>query len=168
MIIKLAFTLFLGSCAMIQTPPKPHAPKEFSRGEIILANQLLTKVFDQEMAPLKCVPDIDEASLLLRTVNPRREVVQDDMEALLDNQEEVKKLIEKCEQNCTCSYVDELLREHLVVLEKKLRGTLEKNLKLKDLASCLNYAKETFCGSELFQELNREKVDFSYVDEDAP
>ena len=168
MIAKLALSLLLGSCAMIKTPSKPHAPKEFSRGEIILANQLLTKIFDQEMAPLKCVPDIDEASLLLRTINPRREVVQDDLEALLDNREELKNLIEKCDQNCTCSFVDELLREHLVVLDKKLRATLEKNMKLKDLASCLNYAQSTFCGSELFQELNREKVDFSYVDEEAP
>ena len=151
---------------MVKTPPKPHAPKEFSRGEIILTNQLLTKIFDQEMAPLKCVPDVDEASLLLRTINPRREVVQDDMEALLDNESEVKTLIETCDQNCTCSYVDDLLKEHLVTLSKPLRATLEKKKIQKDLASCLNYAKETFCGSELFKELDQEKVDFNYEDEE--
>ena len=144
---------------------KPHAPKEFSRGEVILGNQLLTKIFDQEMAPLKCVPDVDEASLLLRTINPRMEVVQDDLQAMLDIDSEVKTLVETCDQNCTCSFIDELLREHLVTLDKPLRKTLDKKRKQKDLASCLNYSRETFCSSELYQELNREKVDFSYEDE---
>lgn len=166
MIIKFAILVFLGSCSMVQKPEKPHVPKEFSRGEIILTNQLLTKIFDQEMAPLKCVPDIDEASLFLRTINPRREVIQDDLEAMLDNENEVKALIEECDQNCSCSYIDELLREHLVTLKKETRELLQKNMKKKDLASCLNYARETFCESELFKELDREKADFSYTDEE--
>jgi hypothetical protein len=152
---------------MMQGPPKPHAPKEFSRGEVILGTQLLTKIFDQEMAPIKCVPDTDEAALLLRTINPRMEIAQDDMEAMLDIEAEVKSLIETCDQNCTCSYVDDLVREHLVILNKGLRATLDKKKKQKDLNSCLNYVKETFCSSELYLELNREKADFSY-DEVSP
>lgn len=163
----ILFALFISSCSMMEEQPKPHAPKEFSRGEVILGTQLLTKIFDQEMAPLKCVPDVDEASLLLRTLNPRMEVVQDDLEAMLDNDAEVKNLIESCDQNCTCSYVDELLREHLVTLDKPLRDQLDKKKKQKDLNSCLNYIKDTFCSSELYLELNKEKVDFSY-DEEAP
>lgn len=147
---------------------KPHAPKEFSRGEVILGTQLLTKIFDQEMAPIKCVPDVDHASLFLRTINPRMEVVQDDLEAMLDIEAEVKTLIETCDQNCTCTYVDDLLREHLVVLSKPLRKTLDQKKKQKDLASCLNYSRETFCDSELFRELDREKVDFNYEDEEMP
>lgn len=147
---------------------KPHAPKEFSRGEVILGTQLLTKIFDQEMAPIKCVPDVDHAALFLRTINPRMEVVQDDLEAMLDIEAEVKTLIETCDQNCTCTYVDDLLREHLVVLSKPLRKTLDQKKKQKDLASCLNYSRETFCDSELFRELDREKVDFSYEDEEMP
>lgn len=150
---------------MVQSPAKPHAPKEFSRGEVILATQLLGKIFDQEMSPLKCVPDTDEASLFLRTVNPRMELIQDDLEAMLDNETEVNNLVATCDQNCTCQYVDELLREHLVTLKKSQRVELEKKKKQKDLASCLNYSKETFCDSELYKELNREKVDFSYEDE---
>lgn len=147
---------------MLEGPSKPHAPKEFSRGEVILGNQLLTKIFDQEMAPIKCVPDIDEAALLLRTINPRMEIVLDDMEAMLDTETEIKNLIATCDQNCTCSFLDELLREHLVNLNKNLRTELDKKNKQKDLNSCLNYVKETFCRSELYLELNKEKSEFSY------
>jgi hypothetical protein len=146
---------------------KPHAPKEFARGEVILGTQLLTKIFDQEMAPLKCVPDADEASLLLRTINPRMEVIQDDLEAMLDDQNEIKTLVDTCDQNCTCSYIDDLLREHLVVLDKTLRSSLDKKKKQKDLNACLSYVKETFCQGELYQELNKEKVDFTF-EEEAP
>lgn len=160
---KIILALFFAvSCSQMETPPNPHVPKEFSRGEVILGTQLLTKIFDQEMAPLACVPDTDEASLLLRTINPRMEVVQDDLEAMLDNPNDIKTLIETCDQNCTCSYIDDLMREHLVVLSKKLRQTLDNKKKQKDLNACLNYVKETFCQSELFQELNREKADFSF------
>lgn len=162
MLLKIAALLILGSCSMLEEPVKPHAPKEFSRGEVILGTQLLTKIFDQEMAPIKCIPDTDEAALLLRTINPRMEVVQDDLEAMLDTESEVKTLIETCDQNCTCSYIDELLREHLVNLDKNHRTMLDKKKQQKDLNSCLNYVKETFCSSELYLELNKEKVDFSY------
>lgn len=158
--------IILSACSMLEEPAKPHAPKEFSRGEVILGTQLLTKIFDQEMAPIKCVPDTDEASLLLRTINPRMEVVQDDLEAMLDTDSEVKHLIETCDQNCTCSYIDELMREHLVNLDKSLRSMLDKKKQQKDLNSCLNYVKETFCTSELYLELDKEKADFSY-DEDS-
>jgi len=167
MFSKVILVLLLCSCTMLKGPPKPHAPKEFSRGEVILGTQLLTKIFDQEMAPIKCVHNLDEASLLLRTINPRMEVVLDDLEAILDIESELKTLIETCDQNCTCSFVDDLIREHLVILSKDLRLTLDKKKKQKDLSSCLNYVKETFCGSELYQELDAEKADFSF-DEGTP
>ncbi len=167
MIAKISLLFILASCSMLEEPAKPHAPKEFSRGEVILGTQLLTKIFDQEMAPLKCVPDTDEAALLLRTINPRMEVVQDDLEAMLDTDSEVKAMVETCDQNCTCSFVDDLLREHLVTLDKSLRTALDKKKKQKDLNSCLNYVRETFCSGELYTELNKEKVEFSY-DEETP
>ena len=159
---KIILLLILASCSMVEKPQAPQVPKEFSRGEIILGTQLLTKIFDQEMAPIKCVPDIDEASLLLRTIHPRMEMVQDDLEAMLDDQTQVDELINNCEKNCTCHYLDELFREHLVVLDKKSRGTLDNKRKQKDLNSCLNYIKETFCEGELYKELNKEKADFSF------
>lgn len=163
--ITFLFLIFFSACSSLKEPVKPHAPKEFSRGEIILGTQLLGKIFDQEMAPLACVPDADEASLLLRTIHPRMEVVQDDLEAMLDDENEIKNLIETCDQNCTCSFIDELMREHLVTLPKSLKTSLDKKKKQKDLNACLNYVKETFCSSELYQELNKEKVDFSYEEE---
>lgn len=159
---KIILLLILCSCTMIKKSEIPYEPKEFSRGEIILGTQLLTKIFDREMAPLACVPDVDEASLLLRTIHPRMEMIQDDLEAILDDESKVKELIGSCDQNCTCQYLDELLREHLVVLDKGMRADLEKKKKQKDLNSCLNYSKETFCQSELYKALNVEKADFSY------
>lgn len=165
MSLKVILLLSLFSCSTIEAPPRPQTSKEFSRGEVILATQLLTKIYDQEMAPLKCVPDLDEAALLLRTLTPRMEVVQDDLEAMLDDESEIKNLVSSCDQNCTCSFIDDLFREHLVNLNKKIRINLDQKKKQKDLNSCLNYVKETFCDSELFKELDLEKVDFSYREE---
>lgn len=146
------------SPALVETP----RPKEFSRGELILGTELLTKIFDQEMAPLECVPTLDEASLLLRTIHPRMDVVQDNMEAMLDDLEEVAELIKTCDQNCTCGYVDELLREHLVNLTKAQRALLNRKKNDKALNKCLNYVKSTFCMGELYKTLDAEKADFSF------
>ena len=162
---KLILLFFLYSCSTIEAPSRPQTSKEFSRGEVILATQLLTKIYDQEMAPIKCVQDIDEAALLLRTLTPRMEVVQDDLEAMLDDESEIKSLVETCDQNCTCSYIDDIFQEHLVNLDKKIRSKMDQKKKQKDLNSCLNYVKETFCESELFKELALEKGEFSYREE---
>ena len=139
--------------------------KEFAPGELILATQLLTKIFDKEMAPLSCVPDVEEASLLLRTIRPRMEVVQDDMEAMLDSNNDVKAMVQNCDKNCTCGYVDDLIREHLVVLPKAQKRLLALKKNDKEINRCLSYAQSTFCQSELFKQLDKEKVDFSFEDE---
>lgn len=158
----ILLSLILMGCSQMETPHKPHIAKEFSREEIINATQLLTRIFDNEMAPLSCVPDTDEASLLLRTIRPRMEMVQDDIEAMLDNPLEIDNLIKNCEQNCTCQYFDDLFREHLVGLTKEQQKLMEKNKSPKVINRCMNYAQSTFCKSELYQELNKEKVDFSF------
>lgn len=140
----------------------PVQQKEFSRGEVILGTQLLTKIFDGEMGPLDCVPDHDEASLLLRTIRPRMELVEDDMEALLDNPEAVREMINTCDQNCTCVYVDDLLREHLVVLSRNLRKTITLKRSEREVNRCMSFVQETFCQSDLYRALNTEKVDFTF------
>jgi hypothetical protein len=165
---KLFVIFFLASCSTAQRPAAPVAvrpkaePKEFSRGELILGTQLLTKIFDQEMAPLECVPDTEEASLLLRTIRPRMEVVEDDIEALLDDPKEVENLINTCDQNCTCGYIDDLLKEHEILLTKAQRKTIDKKKSDKELNRCLSYQQQTFCKSELYQTLEAEKADFSF------
>lgn len=163
MSIKIAIALFLiTACSQVQGPHKPHAPKEFSSSELILGTQLLTKIFDMEMAPIACVPDTDEASLLLRTIRPRMEVVQDDMEAMLDNPKDVDALINTCDKTCTCSFVDDLLKEHLVTLTKTQRKSLTFKKTPAEINRCMTQAQENFCKSELYLELNKEKVDFSF------
>lgn len=170
MLIHLFLTLFLVSCSSVNktetTPVEKNkeavAPKEFSRGELILATDLLMKVFDEEMAPLACVPDTEEASLLLRTIRPRMEVVQDDLEAMLDNQKEIDDLIKSCKENCTCHYIDELLREHQVVLNKNQKKIMNAVKTEKEQGRCLSFIQETFCQSDLFKTLDSEKSDFSF------
>lgn len=139
--------------------------KEFSRGELILGTELLTKIFDGEMSPISCVPSADEAELLLRTIRPRMEVVQDDMEAMMDRPQDVDNLIKTCDQNCTCGYVDELIREHLVNLTKAQRKLLNSKKTDKDLSRCLNYVQTTFCQGELYKTLNKEKSEFTFEGE---
>lgn len=139
--------------------------KEFSAGELILGTELLTKIFDEEMAPIKCVPDTDEAEILLRTIRPRMEVVQDDLEATLDSPVAVDNLIKTCDQNCTCGYVDELLREHLVKLTRAQRKLLNSKKTDKELVRCLNYVQSTFCDSELYKTLDQEKAEFTFEGE---
>ena len=168
MSVKIILLFILSSCSLVKAPSSQMvAPADFSQGEVLMAGQLLTKIFDGEMAPLDCVPDRDEAGLLLRTINPRMELVQDDFEAMLDEPKSINKLINSCDKDCSCGLMDDLIREHLVNLDKKQRANLEAKKKEKDQNSCLNFAKETFCSSELFKALNKEKADFSY-EEDSP
>lgn len=157
--------IFVFACSTDKKTPQKTAAapvKEFSRGEVILATQLLTKIFDGEMGPLDCVPDNDEASLLLRTIRPRMELIEDDIEAVLDQEAEVQKLIDSCEQSCTCGYVDDLLREHLVTLTKAQRKNLTLKRSEKEVNRCMSFAQSTFCNSELYRALNLEKADFSF------
>jgi hypothetical protein len=159
------FLIFLVACSTAPKAPTNESAtetREFSRGEVILGPQLLTKIFDGEMGPLDCVPDNDEASLLLRTIRPRMELVEDDMEALLDQEKEVQKLIETCDQSCTCFYVDDLLREHLVNLSRTQRKILRPKLAEKEINRCMAFVQNTFCQSELYRALNSEKADFSF------
>lgn len=157
--------IFIFACSTEKkTSPKAQAvnTREFSRGEVILGTHLLTKIFDGEMGPLECVPDNDEASLLLRTIRPRMEMVEDDIEAVLDQGPEVQKLIDGCEQSCTCVYIDDLLREHLVTLTKVQRKNLTMKRSEKEINRCMAFVQSTFCQSELYKALNAEKSDFSF------
>lgn len=164
----LLIIIFLISCSTnkksntSEVSPRKETPKEFSRGELILATDLLTKIFDEEMAPLSCVPDMEEASLLLRTIRPRMEMVQDDIEAMLDNQTNINELIRECKESCICYYVDELFREHQVGLTKTQKKMMLLRKSEKEQNRCMSFVKETFCQSDLHKTLNQEKADFSF------
>jgi hypothetical protein len=86
------------------------------------------------------------------------------LEAMLDDPKEVSALINTCDQNCTCGYVDELLREHLVSLTKSQKAVLNRKKSEKELNRCLNFIQTTFCESELYKTLDKEKEDFSFED----
>jgi 3-methyladenine DNA glycosylase AlkD len=88
------------------------------------------------------------------------------MEAMLDHQNEIDNLVKTCDQNCTCGYVDDLFKEHLVTLSKSQRKMLNAKKTDKELARCMNFVQSTFCQSELYKTLDKEKGDFSF--EEAP
>lgn len=168
--ISVLLLSFLAACSSVERSKTvaPTPAKEFAQGEVILATQLLTKIFDQEMAPLACVPDTAEASLLLRTIQPRMDLAQDDLEAKLDSSSEIDQMIENCEKDCTCSFVEELFREHQVTLTKAQSKSFTKKKAAKDLNRCLSYIQGTFCQSDLYKTLNEEKKDFSFDEEESP
>lgn len=164
--IKLILLLlFMVSCSHLEEPHNPEVPKEFSASELILGTELLSKIFDMEMGTLSCVPNTEEASLLLRTIKPRMDVVQEDMEAMLEDPGAVNKLINNCDKSCICNYVDDLLRENLVSLSKEQQKVLEKKKSPEEVNRCMNYARSTFCESELYKELAKEKSDFSFEED---
>ncbi len=154
--------LTLVGCSHLEGPHNPAAPKEFSSQELIIGTDLLARIFDLEMAPLACVPTTDEASLLLRTIRPRMDVVQEDMESLLDSPEAINDLVSSCDKNCTCSYIDDLLRENLITLTKEQQKLMKEKKTPTEISRCMNYARSTFCESSLYKELNKEKSDFSF------
>jgi hypothetical protein len=163
--VRSLILFFLLSCSTKETPMKDRS-KEYSKGEIILASKLLDKIFDKQMAPIECIKDTDEAELLIRTLTPRLEVVQDDIEAQLDEPNEIEKLIKRCQDDCTCGHLDEIFKEHQVELSKAQKKAMKEKASEKEMSRCLNFAQTTFCQSELYKSLNEEKKDFSF--EESP
>ncbi len=169
MTFKLIISLFfVFSCSFLpqsqeNTSTLESGPRQdFPRGELYLVTEILAKIYDREMTPLVCIPDRGEAELFLRTIRPRMEQVYDDTEAKLDLPEEVENLISTCDQDCTCGLVDDLIREHQVKLSKAQQKTLNHKVSEKEINRCLGFTQSTFCQSELYQILNKEKVDFSF------
>lgn len=168
MFSKILLLLIFSGCSHFQAPSETsnqRIPKEYAQGEIILSVELLTKIFDEEMAPLSCVPTLKEAELLLRTIRPRIDVVQTEMEEKLETKKGVEELISRCDKNCTCGHLDELIREHQISLSIPQRKKLNLKKSDRELSRCLNYIQSTFCESELYQSLNEEKTDFTYEGE---
>jgi len=160
--IKELLLLFLISCSQIKREETHVASKKFSSPEIIMGSQLLTKIFDQEMAPISCVPDTDEASLLLRTIQPKMELALDEFESTLDDDKKIDEMIKTCEQKCLCLFLDDLFREHEIQLSKVQTKLFAQKKTQKENQRCLQYMQDTFCSGELYQELNLEKKDFSF------
>jgi hypothetical protein len=162
MVLKILSIFTLISCSVLTPPQNPSLSKDFQSGEVINSHQLLTKIFDRELPPIDCVPNIDEASLLLRTLSPRMELVQDDLEASLDDENKVAELLKECDLNCTCSFIDDLLREHMVPLDEKLKRLLVDKIKSNKNQACMTQLKEKFCQGDLYHTINQEKEDFTY------
>lgn len=161
--LKIISLIVLLSCTTqsSQRASYPDAPKDFSPRELITTSQMLTKIYDELIPPLSCVVDSDSAELLLRTLRPRLEVVIDDIESTLDQSTEVASLINNCKNDCTCEFIDEIFREHQIVLSSSQRSIVTKGIRANENV-CLKQREEQFCQSALFKELDKEKSDFSF------
>jgi len=133
--------------------------------EIILANQLLEKIYSQESPLLECIDDVEDASLLQRTLNPLLETAQDEFEASLDDDSSLNRLVTNCDVDCTCSYLNDLIKEHQVILQKETSKALLKKMKSKNMFECTKKFSENFCKSKLFEKLDQEKNQFTYEEE---
>ena len=130
--------------------------------KVIQSNTLLTKIYEGEIKPLSCVEDKEEAELFLRTLASRFDNVSDDYQSKLDDQDEIKNLINNCESNCTCDFLEELLKENEIDLTPAQSAQFKK-IKLKKVTEvCSAQIEELFCQSQLFRELDKEKDLFKY------
>ena len=154
--------LFLFICLACSTPERSSSEFIFVDSEVILANDLFEKLLSNETSKLECIEDNDDAELLQRTLNPIYENVRDEFEAVLDEEEKLSGLINDCEKNCTCNYVNDLVKEHQVELPKKLKKTLLNKTNEKQSKECLKQFADNFCKSKLFEKLEQDKKQFSF------
>ncbi len=144
--------------------PSSQEASHFSKGEIILSTSLLMNIHDGLMAPLDCVPDRKEAELLLRVIRPRLDEVDIYIDQRLQGPEKREQLFKECLDNCSCAYLDQMMKENKTALfkeeQKKWNETL-KNFKAEREAQCLSYIQSSFCESPLFTEIENEKADFT-------
>lgn len=130
--------------------------------QVIQSNTLLTKIYEGEIKPLRCIEDKEEAELFLRALASRFDTVSDDYQSKLDNQDEIKNLINNCESNCTCDFLEELLKENEIDLTPAQSAQFKK-IKIKKVTeTCTAQIEELFCQSQLFRELDKEKDLFKY------
>jgi hypothetical protein len=130
--------------------------------QVIQSNTLLTKIYEGEIKPLGCIEDKEEAELFLRTLASRFDIVSDDYQSRLDDQDEIKKLINNCESNCTCDFLEELLKENEIDLTPAQSAQFKKIKFKKMTEACTAQIEESFCQSQLFRELEKEKDLFKY------
>jgi hypothetical protein len=130
--------------------------------KVIQSNTLLTKIYEGEIKPLSCVADKEEAELFLRTLASRFDIVSDDYQSRLDDQDEIKNLINNCESNCTCDFLEELLKENEIDLTPAQSAQFKKIKFKKVTEACTAQIEESFCQSRLFRELEKEKDLFKY------
>jgi len=164
-IFFLLLTTIITSCSQTQKEAKKEPTQlDFSVEEILVANDYLNRVYDKEIEYHACLKDEKEIQLLLRTLNERTELAEDRLIERLENKNQRLELVKSCEKSCTCEIIFDFLRENQSVLEKDEKKILERGVVRKN--KCLNFTKESFCQSPLYQKINTEKEDFIFEEND--
>ena len=160
---KIIFLLLITISCSHQTKSSIEEASSVSRGEIILSSNLILKIHDEVMPPLKCVEDRAEAELFLRVMRPRLDEVDLYLSKELDTNKGREAQKEGCFENCTCEYLYVLIKENKVPLtaaEKKDWDQTYHSFKKDREKQCLSYIQQSFCDSALMNDLENEKDDF--------
>ena len=150
------------SCSHQSSQVSPPLDNYDNRIEIILANNLLTNVFEGKLKTNECIEDTEDSELLLKTLQSRFEEVTDSYQAKLDNDSEIENLIKNCEVDCSCHFLQDLFKENEIQLNKKLSSELKKQLNGDKFKTCTEKHRREFCQSELFKKLDQEKESFKF------
>jgi hypothetical protein len=159
---KIIFLILITSCSH-KAPFSTEETANFSKGEVILSSSLLINIHDGLMPYLDCVPDRKEAELLLRVIRPRLDEVDITLDKKIANQSTREVLFSECTDNCTCAYLDQMLKENKTALfkeEKVQWNKIYNDFKSHREAQCLSYIQSSFCESPLYSEIENEKSDF--------
>lgn len=98
-----ALLVCISSCSGVKK--EPSSSVNFADSDIILAHDLLDKIYSKELPPIECISDSEEASLYQRALGPVFERIQDEFEATLADEKKLQTLLNQCEKDCTCHYL---------------------------------------------------------------
>ena len=157
----LVILIFIGSCASSNSrAPMASPPIEISTSETLHAHELLLSIMDGKSETLPCIEDPEEAAILLKTLDPEYEEILDSYQAKLDDDKEVQQLIQNCEKDCTCLFINSLLEENEIPIEKAVKKDLKLKMSGERHIACSQKMTNQFCESSLYKKIEKEKLEF--------
>ncbi len=153
----LIHLIFIGSCSGLHNPSPSD---EINISETLHAQELLLNIKDKKTETLPCIEDPEDAEILLKILDPQYEDVLDSYQAKLDDDTEIEKLIQNCENDCTCSFINSLLEENEIKLEKTVKKDLIRKISSKEFVTCSKEMTNNFCESSLYKKMEKEKSEF--------
>ena len=156
----MCILLFISVSCTHQSRQAPTPSPLNEMQNIILANELLTKIYEGVLSPNKCIVDKEEAELLLKTLGPKFEEVVDQYQAKLDDDTEIENFVKSCGATCTCHFIQELFTQNEIKISKKLNTEIKTQISGQVFKACLVNYQLNFCQSELYLNLEKEKESF--------
>ncbi len=152
---------FMGSCSNLNTNSGMTTPPvKLNMTETLHARELLLNIMNRKNEPLPCVEDSEEAAILLKTLEPEYDEILDHYQAKLDDDKEIAKLIQACEDDCSCLFISSLLEENEIQIEKKVKKELKMKISGERFTNCTQKMTNLFCSSSIYKKMEHEKLEF--------